>query len=218
MFVCFTLHNWALWLYLQICSVKKKAESTNFVKTIRSSHLGVSVVITLTCCSESPDSSAPNGAMVSLLMSWEGENVIGFMDYTDTCCKAWTYLFPNTSIPSALPQQLLLLKWDKLLKCSTQLFWIFSISLICVRQTFCIRMDSPPGWLSWQHAAQTPPGSWWFECILGTEWETFINDTCIVYYISASVSHFQMLHCHHWFPSQAAWWALPLSVAWQGNN
>lgn len=38
-----------------------------------------------------------------------------------------------------------------------------------------IKMGWPPGWLSWQHAAQTPPKSWWSECILSMEWEWFIK-------------------------------------------
>lgn len=68
---------------------------------------------------------------------------------------------------------------------------LYSDSLWSVRG----RIDSPPGWTSWQHAVQPPLKSWWPECTLATEVETF-KATWLT--MSESVSHFW-----HWFPSQA---------------
>ena len=58
--------NWTLRLYLQIHLVKRISQQRS---TQRKFSQLVSVIVTLTCCSKSPDSSVPNGAMISLLMS-----------------------------------------------------------------------------------------------------------------------------------------------------
>lgn len=62
--------NWTLRLYLRIHLVKRFSQQRSSQRKF--SQLVVSVIVTLTCCSKSPDSSVPNGAMISLLISWRG--------------------------------------------------------------------------------------------------------------------------------------------------
>lgn len=143
--------NWTLRLYLRIHLVKRFSQQRSSQRKF--SQLVVSVIVTLTCCSKSPDSSVPNGAMISLLMSWRGNISLDW----------WITQTHHNSIIAI----------GDTCWCLDGLYW-------------------PLGWLSWQHAVQTPPRSWWSECILGREWERLINNTHQLYNfkISASVSYF----------------------------
>lgn len=129
MLQCYSLHIWRIfilfplqlklqsqliycWFFLFYISHKlgiKKESPNSHGKMISQKKVPITpmksfcVVITLTCCSKSPDSSAPNGAMVSLLMSWGGKKC-HWVHYIDSLneLQILNLFYPNMSVQSIL--------------------------------------------------------------------------------------------------------------------